>query len=43
MSPDAFPNFAPFIIIGAVSLPLGLWKLIEIVLWIASHVRWVAP
>jgi hypothetical protein len=38
-----FPDFTPFLIIGAVSFPLALWKLIEIVLWIAAHVRWVAP
>jgi hypothetical protein len=23
-----------------VSVPLGLWKLVEIVIWVARHLRW---
>ena len=28
--------------ICVVSVPLGLWKLVEIVIWVLSHLRWEA-
>lgn len=34
----------PAVVFGLFILavfPLGVWKLVEIVIWIASHVRWV--
>jgi hypothetical protein len=33
----------PLLIICAVSVPLGLWKLVEIAQWLAAHIRWVSP
>ena len=28
------------LILLAISLPLGIWKLVEIILWLCQHVRW---
>jgi hypothetical protein len=44
MSPHGMPDvLTPLLIICVISVPLGLWKLIEIVLWMAAHIRWVSP
>lgn len=24
-------------------VPLGMWKLIELIIWVVSHIRWVSP
>lgn len=38
------PDFGPAIrtlgIVLAISIPLGLWKLVDIVLFVASHLHW---
>jgi len=26
--------------IALISIPLGLWKLVEIIIWICSHLHW---
>jgi hypothetical protein len=42
MSLHSIPDATKLLlIICAVSVPLGLWKMIEIVLWMATHIRWV--
>lgn len=28
------------LIVACVSVPLAVWKLIEIVIWVLSHVHW---
>lgn len=28
--------------VAVVSVPLALWKLAEIVIWVARHIRWAA-
>lgn len=30
-------------IAGIVMMPLGLWKLVEIILWVWARVHWGAP
>lgn len=37
------PDHRPLLILLLLMFPLGFWKLIEIILWVAAHVRWVAP
>jgi len=29
------------LVLSVVGLTLGLWKLVELILWVVSHVRWV--
>lgn len=24
-----------------ISVPLGLWKLVEIIIWVFSHIKWI--
>ena len=44
MTPNSMPDaLTPLLVICAISVPLGLWKLVEIVLWLAAHIRWVSP
>ena len=37
------PDTTPLLIAGLIAIPLALWKVIEIVVWFVSHLRWVAP
>lgn len=37
------PDFTPLLIVGVLAIPLAAWKLIEITVWVVSHLRWVAP
>jgi hypothetical protein len=44
MSPNSMPDaLTPLLVICVISVPLGLWKLVEIGLWLAAHIRWVSP
>jgi hypothetical protein len=44
MSPYSMPDvITPLLVICAISVPLALWKVVEIVLWLAAHIRWVSP
>lgn len=32
--------FAVFFIAGVVFIPLGVWKAVELVIWVFTHIRW---
>ena len=36
---SAFAGLAFVFVAGLVAIPLGLWKLIEIVIWIYQHIH----
>lgn len=27
-------------IIGLIMMPLGIWKLVEIIIWVCKHIHW---
>lgn len=29
-------------IVACISVPLGVWKLVEIVVWVFQHLQWVS-
>jgi hypothetical protein len=37
------PDITPLLIVGLLAIPLAAWKIIEIVVWITAHLRWVSP
>lgn len=40
------PDFRPLValaMVGLASIPLGLWKLAELLWWVWSHLHWGAP
>jgi hypothetical protein len=32
-------NPTPFIVLFFISVPLGMWKLVEIIIWLFNHVK----
>ncbi len=41
MNDFGFGGFVTAAMIAFILAPLGIWKLIELVLWFTSHVAWV--
>lgn len=41
MIPDLGPLIIMWAIIVFISVPLALWKLIEIIIWIFNHVHFI--
>jgi hypothetical protein len=35
--------FTTLIVLCIIFVPLGLWKLIEIIIWIGNHMKTVSP
>lgn len=33
--------FKAMVILLCISVPLGLWKLIELIVWLCSHIKWI--
>ena len=33
-------NFWPLLIAAAMGITLGVWKLVEIILWVFAHLSW---
>lgn len=35
-------NLTPLIVLAVIGITLGLWKIVEIIIWFFSHVQWTS-
>jgi hypothetical protein len=35
-------NFTPIFILAGLGVTLGLWKLVDIIIWLCKHIEWVS-
>lgn len=38
--PDVGNSFVVLVVLAAIGLVFGLWKLVEIAIWFFSHIHW---